>query len=87
MQTINKLVDISIVLFYRHLSLKQLRSQVVGSTEGPGLTRILDLKKPTLREICVRGTVGGAPTNVKIPHLNVHKPKIAILGSAVVKTA
>ena len=28
-----------------------------------------------LQEICVSGTVGGAPTNVKIPHLHIHKPK------------
>ena len=48
-------------------------------------------KVPALREICVIGTVRashsrGSPTNTKIPHLHVHNPKIAVVGSAVVKT-
>ena len=51
------------------------------TTEGPRLTRILE------HEICVSGTVvGRSPTNAKIPHLRIHKPKIAVVGSAVVKT-
>ena len=29
----------------------------------------------------------GSPTNTKIPHLRVHKPQIAVVGRAVVKTA
>ena len=55
----------------------------------PTLLGFWDLKKPTLREICVSGTLEGSrgsPTNTKIPHLLVHKPKIVIVGSAVVKT-
>ena len=48
------------------------------------LRRFWDLKKNALCEIRVSGTVGG--TNAKIPHLRVHKSKIAVVGSAVVKT-
>ena len=36
-----------------------------------------DLKKTSLQEICVIGTVGESPTNAKILHLRVHKPKTA----------
>ena len=32
-----------------------------------------------LHEICVSGTVGGSPTNVKIPHLHIHKPKTVVV--------
>ena len=44
----------------------------------PTLRGFWDLKKTTLREIRV--------SPPKIPHLYVHKPKIAVVGSAVVKT-
>ena len=37
-------------------------------------------------KVGLQSTVGGSLTNAKIPHLRVHKPKIAIVGSAVVKT-
>ena len=58
------------------------------NTEGPRLTRILGLEKNALREIRI-GTVGGprSLTNAKIPHLRIHKPKIVVVGSTVVKTA
>ena len=43
-----------------------------------GIMQILGLEKN-------RGTCRGSCTNMKIPHLRVHKPKIAVVGSAVVK--
>ena len=38
-----------------------------------------DLEKTVLNEICVSGTVLWSPTNVKIPHLHVHKPKTVVV--------
>ena len=57
-------------------------------TEGPRLTRILGIEKNALHKIRISGTVGGigSPTNTKIPHLRVHKPKTTVVGSTVVKT-
>ena len=54
----------------------------------PALCGFWDLKKTALCKICVSWTVcrRGSPSNAKIPHLCVHKPKIAVVGSAVVKT-
>ena len=45
-----------------------------------------DLKKPALLKICVSGTVGDPLLMQKFPHLHVHRPKFAIVGSGVVKT-
>ena len=54
------------------------------ATEGPRLMRILGLEK---NRVTQKLRCRGSPTNTKIPHLHVHKPKIAVVGSAVVKTA
>ena len=42
----------------------------------------------TVRHINVTKQIwcGGSPTNAKIPHMRVYKTKIAVVGSAVVKT-
>ena len=55
-------------------------------TEGPCLTRILGLEKTPLRKICVSETVGGPLLTQKFLNLRLHQPKIAVIGSAVVKT-
>ena len=60
--------------------------KIDGIQRVPALLAFWDLEKTVLHEICVNGTVGGPPTNAKIPHLHVHKPKTTVVGSAVVKT-
>ena len=55
-----------------------LQSMGFTSTDVPYLTRILEFEKIALRKLCISGTVG-------VPHLHVHKPKIAVVGLAVVK--
>ena len=52
-------------------------------TEGPRLTWILGLEKTGFCKICVGGTVGGPLLMRKSPTC-LHKPKIALVGSAVV---
>ena len=63
-----------------HLATEMLRycTNLVGSaeyclniinTEGPRITRILGLKKNVTHNLW-------SPTNAKIPHLRVHKPKL-----------
>ena len=45
----------------------------------PALHAIWDLEKTVLHEICVSGTVVSPPTNAKIPHLHVRKPKTVVV--------
>ena len=50
--------------------------------------RILGLeKKNVLHKFPGSGTVAGSPTDMKITHLLHDKPKIGVVGLAVVKTA
>ena len=50
----------------------------------PALCAFWDLEKTVLHEIHVSGTVGGPPTNAKIPHLHVHKPKTVVVETVLV---
>ena len=48
-------------------------------SESPRLMQILGLETNSLRKIHISGT------NMKIPHLSKHKPKTAVVDSAVVE--
>ena len=50
----------------------------------PALHAFWDLEKTVLNEIRVSGTVVNPPTNVKIPHLHVHKPKTVVVETVLV---
>ena len=55
--------------------------------EGPRLTRILELEKNRVTENFCYVDCRGFPTNVKILHLCVLKPKTGVVESTAVKTA
>ena len=55
--------------------------------ESPAFADFGTWKKIALRKIPRKLDCRGAPTNTKIPHLHVHKPKTAVVESAVVKIA
>ena len=57
------------------------------STEGPRLKQILGLEKTRITRNFRQWHFRGSPTNAKIPHLGLHEPKIAVVGSMVEKTA
>ena len=50
----------------------------------PALRAFWDLEKSVLHEIHVSGTVVSPPTNTKIPHLHVHKPKTMVVETVLV---
>ena len=72
---------------YMNFNFHQFNVMKLTIQRIPALRGFWDLKKTVLREIGISGTVGGSITNAKIPHLRIHKPKTAVVGSAVVKTA
>ena len=72
------------ILRLRGAPLGQKLGMILENTEGPHLTRILDLEKSMLHETRVSGTVLWSPTNAKIPHLHVHKPKTVIVETMLV---
>ena len=59
-----------------------LRKQRVPAFRGSW-----DLKRTMLCKNLHQWDCKGFPTNVRIPHLRIHKQKAAVVGSAVVKTA
>ena len=50
----------------------------------PTLQAFWGLEKTVLHEIHVSGTVVSPPTNAKIPHLHVHKPKTVVVETVLV---
>ena len=59
----------------------------VGTIKGPGIMRILGLDRIHVMQNLRQWDCRGSPTNAKIPYLRVYKPKIVVVGTAVVKTA
>ena len=53
----------------------------------PALRGFWDLKKTRVTRNLRYWDCRGSPTDTKIPHLRVHKPKTAVLGSALLKIA
>ena len=65
-------------MFQKFKLLKMLIQRV------PALRAFWDLEKTVLHEIRVSGTVLWSPTNAKIPHLHVHKPKTVVVETVLV---
>ena len=55
------------------------RKYEIFVTDGPRLTRILDLEKTVLHEIQVSGTALWSPTNTNSPNSHIHKPKTVVV--------
>ena len=58
--------------------------RILRIQQVPALRAFWDLEKTVLHEILVSRTVGGSPTNPKIPHLYVHKPKTVVVETLLV---